>query len=150
MPQFFQPTLLNSKFLYKRGALIARLVLVNIPVPAQRRTFKSFVCFDVTFYCKQACKLLIFISKERKTLFCGKFFKPYGPMCILVKMVTLCPALCFLKSLPTFKALTVIADISCSQALYSCEAMHYQSCIECFFKIYSQFVLSDHMRRCFL
>ena len=39
MPQFFQPTLLNSKFLYKRGALIARLVLVNIPVPAQRRTF---------------------------------------------------------------------------------------------------------------
>ena len=39
MPQFFQPTLLNSKFLYKRGALIARLELVNIPVPAQRRKF---------------------------------------------------------------------------------------------------------------
>ena len=43
-------------------------------------------------------------------------------MCILVKMVMLRPALYFLKSLPTFKALTVIADISCSQALYSCEA----------------------------
>ena len=54
-------------------------------------------------------------------------------MCILVKMVTLRPALYFLKSLPTFKALTVIADISWSQALYSYEAMHYQSCIECFF-----------------
>ena len=70
-------------------------------------------------------------------------------MCILVKMVMLRPALYFLKSLPTFKALTVIADISCSQALYSCEAMHYQSCIECFVKISSQFVLTDHMRRCF-
>ena len=55
-------------------------------------------------------------------------------MCILVKMVMLRPALYFLKSLPTFKALTVIADISCSQALYSCEAMHYQSCI-CFVEI---------------
>ena len=71
-------------------------------------------------------------------------------MCVLVKMVTLRPALYFVKSLPTFKALTVIADISCSQALYPCEAMHYQSCIKCFFKISSQFVLNDHMRRCFL
>ena len=32
-----------------------RLVLVNIPVPAQRRTFKSLS--NITFFCKQALKL---------------------------------------------------------------------------------------------
>ena len=38
-------------------------------------------------------------------------------MCVLVKMVTLRPALYFVKSLPTFKALTFIADIMQSSAL---------------------------------
>ena len=49
-------------------------------------------------------------------------------MCVLVKMVTLRPALCFVKSLPTFKALTVIADIMQSSALlmrsYALSVMH--------------------------
>ena len=36
MSQFFQPMLLNSKFLHKKTP---RLALGNIPVPAQRRTF---------------------------------------------------------------------------------------------------------------
>ena len=70
-------------------------------------------------------------------------------MCLLVKMVTLRPALYFVKSLPTFKALTVIADIMQSSALpmrsYALSVMH-----QMIFKISSQFVLNDHMRRCFL
>ena len=70
-------------------------------------------------------------------------------MCVLVKMVTLRPALYFVKSLPTFKALTVIADIMQSSALrmqsYALSVMHRMF----FFKISSQFVLSDHMRRLF-
>ena len=36
MPEFFQPMLLNSIFMNKKTPL---LVLVNIPVPTQSRTF---------------------------------------------------------------------------------------------------------------
>ena len=62
------------------------LALVNIPVPAQRRTF------DITLYCKQASKLPKYVLKESKTLFCTKFLRPHGPVCVLAKWSRYAPA----------------------------------------------------------
>ena len=54
-------------------------MLVNIVVPEER---------FLTFYWKQARKL------KAKPLFCVKVLKLYGPLCVLVKMVTLRFCMC--------------------------------------------------------
>ena len=64
-----------------------RLELVNIPVPAQRRTF------DITLYCKQACKLPKYVNLVPRALFpCTKFLRPHGPVCVLAKWSRYVPA----------------------------------------------------------
>ena len=95
--------------------------------------FKSFVCFDVTFYCKQACKLLILCIKgKQKRYFMGSFLNHMDPCAYLLKWSRYAPALYFLKSLPAFKALTVMADIMQSSALpmrsYALSVMHRMVC----------------------
>ena len=63
---------------------------VNIPVPAQRTFSKLFFIsrsIELWVNCKSC------IKGNAKTLFCTKFLKPYGPVFVLVKMVTLRPCL---------------------------------------------------------
>ena len=130
MPQFFQPMLLNSKFLYKRGALPC--AGKHSCTSSKKNVLKSlFVLMSPCIVNKPVnCQYLY--QRKEKRYFVGSFFKPYGPMCILVKMVILRPALYFLKSLPTFKALTVIAGIMQSSALpmrsYALSVLHRMFC----------------------
>ena len=71
LPEFFQPTLLNSKFLYKRGALIVRLVLVNIPVPAQikKKVLKALFVLMSPSIVNKPVNCQYYVSKESKNVF---------------------------------------------------------------------------------
>ena len=45
---------------------------------SEKKVVKAF--FDITFYCKQGCKLPIIYTWKAKTLFCLSFIKPNGPV----------------------------------------------------------------------
>ena len=62
-----------------------RLELVNIPVPAQRRTF------DITLYCKQACKPPKYVLKESKSVILYEVFETTWTRMCTCQMVTLRP-----------------------------------------------------------
>ena len=62
-----------------------RLELVNIPVLAQRRTF------DITLYCKQACKLPKYVLKESKSVILYEVFETTWTRMCTCQMVTLRP-----------------------------------------------------------
>ena len=62
-----------------------RLELVNIPVPAQRRTF------DITLYCKQASKLPKYVLKESKNVILYEVFETTWTRMCTCQMVTLRP-----------------------------------------------------------
>ena len=59
--------------------------LVNIPVPAQRRTF------DITLYCKQACKLPKYVLKESKNVILYEVSETTWTRMCTCQMVTLRP-----------------------------------------------------------
>ena len=70
-----------------------RLVLLTIHT--KKNVLKAFC--NITFSCKQACKLLKYVLRKAKTLFCTRFLRPYGPVCVLAKMVTLRPCVGVLR-----------------------------------------------------
>ena len=61
------------------------LALVNIPVPAQRRTF------DITLYCKQTSKLPKYVLKESKNFILYEVFETTWTRMCTCQMVTLRP-----------------------------------------------------------
>ena len=56
------------------------------------------------------CQFFFFKGKQKR-YFVGSFLNHMDPCAYLLKWSRYAPALYFLKSLPTFKALTVMADI---------------------------------------
>ena len=61
------------------------IAVVNIPVPAQRRTF------DITLYCKQASKLPKYVLKESKSVILYEVFETTWTRMCTCQMVTLRP-----------------------------------------------------------
>ena len=146
MPQFFQPTLLNSRFLYKRGALPC--AGKHSCTSSKKNVLKSLFVLMPPCIVNKPVNCQYLYQRKEKRYFVGSFLNHMDPCAYLLKWS------CYALHYTSWNHYLVSRHwqsllVSCSQALYPCEAMHYQSCIECFVKISSQFVPTDHMRRCF-